>query len=141
MRTTNTGCKIINIATIAADGAGQISFFEANIDIPFEIKRIYYISRVPKDAKRGGHAHKELKQLLFCPYGSVKMLLDDGKNREEIIMDDPAVGLVIDKPVWREMRWLEKNSVLCVAASDYYTPEDYIRDYDEFIEYKNMEFE
>ena len=128
-------CRGVNIKTIPTLDAGELSFFEANHDIPFDIKRIYYISKVPEGARRGFHAHKELKQLLFCPYGCIQLVLDDGKKREEVTLRDPSVGIVIEKPVWREMLWLEKNSVLCVAASDYYSEADYIRNYDDFIAY------
>lgn len=126
------GCKIINIKTIPTVNAGELSFFEATHDFPFEIKRIYYISKVPEGIRRGFHAHKELKQVLFCPYGKIQLILDDGSIREEITLSDPSVGIVIDHPVWREMLWMEKNSVLCVAASDFYKVEDYIRNYDDF---------
>lgn len=126
------GCKVINIKTIPTVNTGELSFFEADHDIPFEIKRLYYISKVPEGKRRGYHAHKNLKQLLFCPYGKIQLILDDGKMREEVTLSDPSVGIIIDHPVWREMIWLQKNSVLCVAASEYYQVEDYIRDYEEF---------
>ena len=132
---TVAGSRIIRIKTVPTEGAGELSFFEAGRDIDFEIKRIYYISNVPEGVRRGFHAHKELKQLLFCPYGEIRLTLDDGSEREEITLDDPSIGVVIEKPVWREMLWLKENSVLCVAASDYYREEDYIRDYSEFLEY------
>ena len=93
----------------------------------------YYISKVPEGIRRGFHAHKKLKQLLFCPYGKIQLILDNGKEREEITLSDPSVGVVIDRLIWREMLWLQKDSVLCVAASDFYEVEDYIRDYDEFL--------
>ena len=131
-----SGCKIISIKTIATVNAGELSFFEATHDIPFSINRIYYISKVAEGVRRGFHAHKELKQLLFCPYGAIQLLLDDGAQREEITLNDPSVGVIIDHPVWREMLWLEKDSVLCVAASDYYNPHDYIRNYNEFLSYR-----
>ena len=115
--------------------AGELSFFEADKDIPFDIKRIYYITKVPEGVRRGFHAHKELKQLLFCPYGRIQLILENELGREEIELSDPSVGVVIEKPTWREMLWLQSNSVLCVAASDYYTTEDYIRDYDEFVRF------
>lgn len=127
------GCKIVSIKTIPTVDAGQLSFFESNNDIPFEIKRIYYISKVPEGVRRGFHAHKNLKQLLFCPYGRIQLILDDGTNREEITLSDPSIGVLIEKAIWREMLWVEKNSVLCVAASDYYDTEDYIREYQEFL--------
>lgn len=126
------GCKVVKINTIPTTDAGELSFFEANKDVSFDIKRIYYISKVPEGTRRGFHAHKKLKQLLFCPYGSIQLLLENGGSREEITLNDPSVGVVIDHPVWREMLWLEKNSVLCVAASDYYDADDYIRDYSYF---------
>jgi len=129
------GCRIIRIKTITTVNAGELSFFEANHDMPFNIKRIYYISKVPEGVRRGFHAHKKLKQLLFCPYGKIQLILDSGERREEITLSDPSVGVVIEYPVWREMIWMKKNSVLCVAASDYYMAEDYIRNYDEFVDY------
>lgn len=126
------GCKVVHIKTIPTVGAGELSFFEGGHDIPFDIKRIYYISKVPEGTRRGFHAHKELKQLLFCPYGRIQLVLENANGREEIELYDPSIGVVIEEPTWREMLWLQKDSVLCVAASDYYKPEDYIRDYDEF---------
>ena len=132
-RDSVAGCKVINIKTIPTVGAGELSFFEGTHDVPFDIKRIYYISKVPEGIRRGFHAHKKLKQLLFCPYGKIQLILDNGKEREEITLSDPSVGVVIDRLIWREMLWLQKDSVLCVAASDFYEVEDYIRDYDEFL--------
>lgn len=128
-------CKIVRIKTIPTIEAGELSFFEANHDIDFEVKRIYYISKVPEGVRRGFHAHKDLKQLLFCPYGKIQLILENENCREEITLSDPSIGVAIDKPTWREMLWLQKDSVLCVAASDYYKVEDYIRDYDEYKKY------
>jgi len=128
-------CKITRIKTIPTVDAGELSFFEAKNDIPFEIRRIYYISKVPEGVRRGFHAHKTLKQLLFCPYGKIQLILDDGTKKDEITLSDPSVGVVIDRPIWREMLWLQKYSVLCVAASELYDATDYIRDYKEFLAY------
>lgn len=129
------GCQIIKIKTIPTVNAGELSFFESNLDIPFGVKRIYYISKVPEGVRRGFHAHKELKQFLFCPYGKIQLVLDNGQKREEITLSDPSIGIVINRPIWREMLWLEKDSVLCVAASDYYNAKDYIRDYNKYLKY------
>lgn len=134
-RTSVAGCKIMRIKTIPTVNAGELSFFEANHDLPFEIKRIYYISKVPEGVRRGFHAHRNLKQLLFCPYGRIQLILENKNGREEIELSDPSIGVVIDCTTWREMLWLQKDSVLCVAASDYYEVEDYIRDYQEFKEF------
>lgn len=129
------GCKVIHIKTVPTVNAGELSFFESNYDVDFDIKRIYYISKVPEGVRRGFHAHRNLKQLLFCPYGRIQLILENEDSREEIELSDPSIGVVIDKPIWREMLWMQKDSVLCIAASEYYSPEDYIRDYDEFKKY------
>ena len=135
IRDSVAGCKLIHIKTIPTVNAGELSFFEATHEIPFEIKRIYYISKVPEGVRRGFHAHKKLKQILFCPYGRIQLVLENRNGREEIELSDPSVGVVIDQCTWREMLWLQKDSVLCVAASDFYKVEDYIRDYNEFQKY------
>ena len=123
------GCKVIHINTISTINVGELSFFENNKDIDFCIKRLYYISKVPEGVKRGFHAHKKLKQLIFCPYGKIMITLENELGREQIELSDPSIGLLIEKPTWREMLWMQKNSVLVVAASDYYDEDDYIRDY------------
>lgn len=132
-RKSVAGCKVIHIKTIPTVNAGELSFFEGTHDVPFEIKRIYYISKVPEGVRRGFHAHKELKQLLFCPYGRIQLILENKNGREEIELSDPSIGVVIDQCTWREMLWLQKDSVLCVAASDFYNAEDYIRDHEVFL--------
>lgn len=134
-RTEVAGCRIIHIKTIPTVGAGELSFFEETHDVPFELKRMYYISKVPEGTRRGFHAHKKLKQLLFCPYGRIQLVLENESGREEIELSDPSIGVVIERPTWREMLWLQKNSVLCVAASDFYEVDDYIREYSEFTRY------
>lgn len=135
VRETVAGCKVVHIKTIPTVNTGELSFFEGMHEIPFDIKRIYYISKVPEGVRRGFHAHKKLKQLLFCPYGRIQLLLENVHGREEIELSDPSIGILIEEPTWREMLWLQKDSVLCVAASDFYNVEDYIRDYKEFISY------
>lgn len=129
------GCKIVNIKTISTVNAGELSFFQEGSDIDFPIKRIYYISKVPEGIRRGFHAHKKLKQILFCPYGSIQLTLENKNMREEIELSDPSIGVCIEGMVWREMLWLKKDSVLCVAASELYDENDYIRDYKEFKRY------
>lgn len=127
--------SMINIKTLGDDEKGNLSFFEANKDIPFEIKRIYYTYDVPIGAKRGMHAHKKLQQLMWCPYGEVEVILDNGKDRTSYLLDSPEKALLVLKGYWREMYWRKESSVLCVAVSDFYSEDDYIRDYDEFLKY------
>lgn len=134
-RDSVAGCRVVHINTIPTVNAGELSFFESNNDISFDIKRIYYISKVPEGVRRGFHAHKKLKQLLFCPYGRIQLILENSFGREEIELFDPSIGVIIETCTWREMLWLQKDSVLCVAASDYYDINDYIRDYSDFKNY------
>lgn len=131
-RDSVAGCRVVRIKTIPTVDAGELSFFEGTRDINFDIKRIYYISKVPEGVRRGFHAHKKLKQFLFCPYGRIQLILENRNGREEIELSDPSIGVLIDSFTWREMLWLQKNSVLCVAASDFYDADDYIRDYETF---------
>ncbi len=105
---------------------------EGVFDVPFDIKRTYYIYDVPKGAVRGGHAHRNLEQLLVCTYGSIEILLDDGVTRGSIVLDHPQKGLLVNSMVWHDMRWIEDRSVLSVLASGYYDEKDYIRDYGTF---------
>lgn len=135
IRNSVAGCKTVHIKTIPTVDAGELSYFEGNHDMDFDIKRIYYISKVPEGVRRGFHAHKKLKQLLFCPYGRIQLILENSNGREEIELSDPSIGVVIEECTWREMLWLQKDSVLCVAASDYYDLDDYIRNYNDFLCY------
>lgn len=114
---------------------GGLSVFEGERDIPFEIKRFYYICGVKEGKRRGYHAHKTLWQLLFCPYGSIRIRMDDGREKAEVLLDDPAAGLLIGPGVWHTMDWLQDDSVLCVAASAPYDEGDYLRDYGQFLKY------
>ncbi len=123
---------IIKIQTIHSD-LGSLSFFQTEGEQIIRIKRIYYIYGVSKGMKRGMHAHRELEQIAFCPYGRVRLVLDDGNLKEVILLDKPDKGLYIGKGIWHEMLWEEDNSVLVVAASMLYDENDYVRDYGTFV--------
>lgn len=127
--------QLVEIKKMNTSGAGSLSFFEANKDIPFEIKRIYFTYDVPVDVKRGMHAHKNLKQVLWCPFGKIEVILDNGEIKKTYQLDTPNKLLLVGSGIWRDMCVKSEGSVLCVAASDYYNEDDYIRDYDEFIHY------
>lgn len=114
------------------DERGQLVALEEFKDIPFQIKRVYYMYDTIKDMHRGCHAHKNLEQILFCVCGTCKVLLDDGTDKKVVILDKPYEGLYISSDTWREMYDFSDNSVLMVLASDYYHESDYIRDYEEF---------
>ena len=115
--------------------AGNLTFFEANRDIPFEIKRVYYLYGVKAGQVRGLHSHKELRQVFIFIHGSCRIMLTDGTNRTETILNSPAEGLYIEKGLWREIHDFSPGAVLVVLASDYFDEKDYIRNYDEYIEY------
>lgn len=126
---------IIELPKIETKDKGCLSYFEANINIPFDIKRIYYIYSVPVETKRGMHAHKNLQQILWCPYGEIEVILDNGKEKTTYLLDSPTKALLVLKGYWHDMYWKKEDSVLCVATSDYYSENDYIRNYDEFLKY------
>jgi len=117
------------------DDRGQLIALENEKEIPFEIKRVYYMFETGEGVRRGFHAHKNLKQILICTSGSCKIHLDDGKETKEIVLDDPSEGLFIANNLWREMYDFSKDAVLMVLASDLYNEKDYIRNYDEFLKF------
>ncbi|MDO4939112.1 MAG: FdtA/QdtA family cupin domain-containing protein [Lachnospiraceae bacterium] len=121
------------------DDRGQLIALETQKEIPFDIKRVYYMYETGLNVRRGYHAHKSLKQVLICIHGSCKIHLDDGKENTEVILDKPNVGLYVDNLLWREIYDFSRGAVLMVLASEYYDEKDYIRDYRKFIEYTKME--
>lgn len=114
---------------------GHLTPIEELSDIPFNIKRIYYITRVPENTIRGFHAHKKLEQVLLCLNGTVKINVSDPFDKETFILDNPARGLYIGPGLWREMYDFSSAAVMLVLASEHYNEEDYIRDYREYTEY------
>lgn len=107
---------------------------EGDNDIPFSIKRVYYITNVPEKSERGFHAHRKLHQILICVNGSVKVRVKDSHNEEVFELNDNSVGLYIGTYVWREMFDFSEGCVLLVLASGYYDENDYIRNYDFYLE-------
>lgn len=116
------------------DDRGSLIALEEEHNIPFQIKRVYYMFNTKEGVRRGFHAHKRLKQVAIAVRGSCRFVLDDGKERVEILLDNPAQGLLIDSCIWREMYDFSDDCVLMVLADCLYDESDYIRDYDKFIE-------
>lgn len=114
------------------DERGQLVALEEFKDIPFEIKRVYYMYETGAGVRRGFHAHKSLEQILICIHGSCKILLDNGKEKKVVSLEKPYEGLYIANDMWREMYDFSEDAVLLVLASDYYKESDYIRDYEKF---------
>ena len=118
--------------TIKGDKRGSLVALEENKDIPFNIKRIYYLFGTRPGVRRGYHAHKKLKQVIIALSGSCKIFLDDGKSQKTVELNKPYQGLYLDKLIWREMFQFSEDCVLVIIADDYYSEEDYIRNYQEF---------
>ncbi|EHF1081909.1 WxcM-like domain-containing protein [Campylobacter coli] len=124
--------KILNF-NVKSDSRGSLIALENLKEIPFEVKRIYYIYDTKPDFPRGAHAHKELEQVLIMMDGSCELVLNDGKNIKNIILNRPDMGIFIGKNMWREMKNFSYGAKLLVLASDFYNEKEYIRNYDEFL--------
>lgn len=115
------------------DERGQLVSLEEYKDIPFEIKRVYYMYDTKEGVIRGFHAHKKLEQILICIHGSCKVLIDNGVEKKIVFLEKPYEGVYISNDMWREMYDFSPDAVLMVLASEYYHEDDYIRDYEEFL--------
>jgi len=124
--------NIINFKSLG-DERGSLVALEGGKSVPFDIKRVYYIFGTREGVSRGFHAHRNLKQVAICVAGSCRFILDDGKFREEILLEKSSVGLLIEGLTWREMHAFSPDCVLMVLASEYYDEADYIRDYRTFL--------
>lgn len=115
------------------DERGQLVALEALKDIPFKIERVYYMYDTGEGIRRGFHAHKSLEQILICIHGTCKILLDNGNEKKTVSLEKPYEGLYIAHNMWREMYDFSPDAVLMVLASEHYDESDYIRNYDEFL--------
>lgn len=126
-------CRLINFK-IRGDERGSLIAVEGNQDVPFEIKRVYYIFNTKTDVPRGFHAHKHLEQILVAVKGSCKIKIDDGVNTEIFELSHPDKALYVGKNQWREMYDFSEDCVLLVLANEHYDEREYIRDYEEFLD-------
>ena len=118
---------------VFGDERGKLISLEGNRNVPFDIKRVYWMFDTLPNESRGFHAHKELEQIIIAMDGACRFVLDDGEKREEVLLNRPDVGLYIGKNMWREMKHFSYGCKLMVLASDYYDEKEYIRNYDEFL--------
>lgn len=130
-------CCIIELNKIH-NRSGNITVIEEKIDIPFSIQRVYYLYDVPGGSQRGGHAHKDLHQLIVSASGSFDVVLDDGRNKKVVELNRPYYGLYVVPGIWRELFNFSSGGICIVMASHKYSEEDYIRVYNDFIDYKNV---
>jgi len=130
-------CKILTLSKIS-ERKGSITPIYSMVDVPFEIARIYYLYDVPGGESRGGHAHKELQQLVVAVMGAFDVVLDDGHERRRVHLDRAYNGLYITKMIWRQLENFSSGGICLVLASLSYDENDYIRDYGKFIEEKEI---
>ena len=128
-------CNILTLPKIH-NRSGNITSLNNSIDLPFDIRRIYYLYDIPGGGLRGGHAHKELYQLIVAVSGSFEITLDDGLNKKTVFLNQPYYGLQIIPGIWRELSNFSSGAICLVLASLPYNEKDYIRDYKEFVKIK-----
>ena len=136
--TTINDCRIIDLRKIS-DPRGNLTPIEGGVDVPFDIKRVYYLYDVPGGESRGAHAHRDLSQLIIAASGSFTVTLDDGKCKRTFFLNRPYQGLYVKPGMWRDLGDFSSGAVCMVLASEVYLAEDYIRDYDEFMKFRNEE--
>lgn len=131
-------CTMIELDKHHSERKGNISVVQNRDTIPFDVKRVYYLYDVPGGESRGAHAHKELTQLIVAASGSFRVTLDDGNVKRAFMLNRPYQGLYVKPGIWRELDDFSSGAVCIVIASDLYKVEDYIRDYDVFLDYRKQ---
>lgn len=134
MRSSIYDCVILPLNKIH-NRAGNITIVESQVNVPFDVKRIYYLYDIPGGEDRGGHAHKELRQLIVAASGSFDVMLDDGINKKVVTLNRPDYGLMVVPGIWRELMEFSSGAISLVLASEGYQEADYIREYSKYIEY------
>ena len=129
-------CHVLPLNKIH-NSAGNITIVEGEQNIPFNIRRIYYLYHIPGGESRGGHAHKDLHQLIVAASGSFEVLLDDGTNKKIVRLNRPNFGLLVVPGIWRELFEFSSGSICMVLASQKYDENDYLREYNKFKLWKN----
>ena len=129
--------QYIDLSKIGNPSLGYITIAESLKNVPFEVKRVYWTYYTPQDVVRGGHAHRELQQLIFAVSGTITFNTEDlDGNRDSFVLDHPSKGLYLPKLIWRDIHFTHSAVLLCLA-SEYYDEADYFRDYEEFKSFKN----
>ena len=129
-------CSIIELDRHHSERKGNLSVVENGITLPFDVKRVYYLYDVPGGESRGSHAHKELEQLIVAASGSFRVTLDDGRTKRTFFLNRPYQGLYVKPGLWRDLDDFSSGAVCMVLASEVYKSEDYIREYEDFIAYR-----
>lgn len=132
-------CSIIELDKHHSDRKGNISVVENGITVPFDVKRVYYLYDVPGGESRGAHAHKDLSQLIIAASGSFRVTLDDGNVKRSFILNRPYQGLYVKPGIWRDLEDFSSGAVCMVLASEVYQESDYIRNYQDFLEFRGIQ--
>lgn len=130
-------CTVLEFDRHHSDRKGDLTVIEGLKSVPFDIKRIYYLYDIPNGESRGGHAHRGLYQLIFAASGSFNVTLDDGCTKRTFMLNSPYQGLMVVPGIWRTLDEFSSGAVCLVLASEGYSEDDYIRDYDDFLQYRN----
>lgn len=130
-------CRLIELDKHHSDRKGNLSIVENGSTLPFDVKRVYYLYDVPGGESRGSHAHKELEQLIVAASGSFTVTLDDGRSKRSFFLNRPYIGLYVKPGLWRDLDDFSSGAVCMVLASEVYNAGDYIRDYEEFLRFRN----
>jgi hypothetical protein len=136
MKNSVYDCVILPLSKIH-NRAGNITIVEGQTNIPFDVRRIYYLYDIPGGEDRGGHAHKALNQLIVAASGSFNVLLDDGQNKKIVTLNRPDYGLMVVPGIWRELFEFSSGAICLVLASHKYDKDDYMRNYDQFVNFLN----
>ena len=131
-------CSIVELDRHHSDRKGNLTVVENDVTLPFDVKRVYYLYDITGGEGRGAHAHRELQQLIVAASGSFTVTLDDGLNKRSFFLNRPYQGLYVKPGMWRDLADFSSGAVAMVLASEVYDPADYIRDYDEFLKFKNI---
>lgn len=140
MKATVFDCRLVELDKHHSDRKGNLTVVRNGIDVPFDVKRVYYLYDIPGGESRGAHAHKELYQLIIAASGSFKVTLDDGRQKKSFNLNRSYYGLLVVPGIWRDIDDFSSGAVLLCLASEHYKAEDYIRNYDEFMKYKEYGF-
>lgn len=135
---TLADCRMLDLPRNAQPGLGSITPVEGGKDVPFEIARVYYLYDVPGGESRGGHAHKELEQVIVAALGSFEIEVDDGSSRKLFVLNRSYQGFYLPRLVWRELKNFSSGAICLVLASQPFREDDYLRDYEEFIRCRSL---
>ena len=132
-------CTIVELDTFHSERMGNLTVVENECTLPFDVKRVYYIYDIPGGEGRGAHAHRDLEQLIIAASGSFTVTLDDGKNKRSFFLNRPCQGLYVKPGMWRNLVDFSSGAVAMVIASEVYQKGDYIKDYQDFLEFRDNE--